>query len=328
MAEDGLNVRQIAKLAGVSIATVSRVYRGIGSVSPETRAKVQAAIDQYGYRPNHLGEALAKRRHGALGIIFPGLSGPYFAELIKGAERIAVQHRVSVHVVGTSIPHSEPDELLAVARRVDGLAIHGGTVDEELLDELTVRRPVVMIGADPHPAPVVVRSDHDAVRLLVRHLLTDHGLRKLIFIGLADHSPDLSARWEAFRTAHLELGLEPPDDPVRSGVEQIDGVRAVDEVLSRRAEAAVCGNDETALGLLMAVLGRGLKVPDDLVITGVDDVPMSSLVQPGLTTVARPLAELGATATQRLIDLIDGRDVPAETILPTRLVRRRSCGCR
>lgn len=326
MAADGMNVRQIAKLAGVSIATVSRVYRGIGNVSPETRAKVQAAIEQYGYRPSHLGEALAMRRHGALGIIFPGLSGPYFAELIKGAERVAVQHRMSVHVVGTSIPHSEPEELLAVARRVDGLAIHGGTVGEELLNELTGQRPVVMIGADPHPGPVVVRSDHDAVRLLVRHLLEDHGLRRLIFVGLADHSPDLSARWEAFRTAHLELGLQPLD-PVRSGVEQIDGVRAVDEVLSSNAEAAVCGNDETALGLMMAVLGRGLKVPDDLVITGVDDVPMSSLVQPGLTTVARPLDELGATATQRLLDLINGEDVPAETILPTRLVRRRSCGC-
>jgi len=327
MNHEGMNVREIARLAGVSIATVSRVYRGVGSVSPKTREKVQAAIEQYGYRPSHLGEALANRRHGALAVVFPGLSGPYFAELINGVETVAVPRGVSVHVIGTHLRHDAPKELLDVARRVDGMAIHGGTVEESVVDDLVGRHlPLVMIGPDPHPAPVVVRTDHEAFHLLVRHLLNDHGLRKLIFIGQSEGSPDLTQRWEAFRTAHEELGLQ-PTEPLRTGLEQVHGVRAADEVLAGGYDGAVCGNDETALGLMMAVLGRGRKVPDDLVITGVDDVPMSSLVSPGLTTVARPLVDLGATATRLLLDMINGADVESETVLPARLVRRASCGC-
>lgn len=326
MNDAGMNVREIARLAGVSIATVSRVYRGIGSVSPQTRAKVQAAIDEYGYRPSHLGEALANRRHRALAVVFPGLSGPYFAELLNGVESVAVPAQMSVHVIGTHLRRDAPDELLDVARRVDGMAVHGGTISESVIKNLIAREPVVMIGPDPYPAPVVVRTDHDACRQLVRHLLVDHGLRKLVFIGNAEGSPDVTERWQAFCTAHEELGLR-PEAPLRTGLEQINGVRAADEVLAGGYDGAVCGNDETALGLMMAVLGRGRKVPGDLVITGVDDVAMSSLVSPGLTTVARPLVDLAATATRLLLDMINGAEVPSQTVLPARLVRRASCGC-
>lgn len=326
MNDDRMSVREIAKLAGVSIATVSRVYRGIGSVSPTTRAKVQAAIEQYGYRPSHLGEALANRRHGALAVVFPGLSGPYFAELINGVESVAVARQVSVHVIGTHLRREAPQELLDVARRVDGMAIHGGTVPKAVIKELAARHPVVMIGPDPHPAPVVVRTDHQAFRALVSHLLADHGLRKLVFVGNSEGSPDLTDRWNAFVAAHAELGLR-PGEHYPTGLEQTHGVQAAADVLAGGYDGAVCGNDETALGLMMAVLGRGLRVPDDLVITGIDDVPMSSLVSPGLTTVARPLAELGATATRLLLDLINGADVAPETVLASRLVRRGSCGC-
>jgi len=324
--DDGMSVREIARLSGVSIATVSRVYRGVGNVSPQTRAKVQAAIDQYGYRPSHFGEALANRRHRALGVVFPGLSGPYFAELINGVETIAVPAQMSVHVIGTHYRRDVPGELLDVAGRVDGMAIHGGTVEADVIQQIAARQPVVMIGPDAHPGPVVVRTDHEAYLLLVRHLLVDHGLRKLIFIGNADGSPDVTERWAAFKAAHEELGLRTAE-PLRTGLEQVHGVRAADEVLSGGYDGAVCGNDETALGLMMAVLGRGRKVPDDLVITGVDDVAMSSLVSPGLTTIARPLAELGATATRLLLDMISGEEVPAETVLRAELVKRASCGC-
>lgn len=326
MNDNGMSVREIARLSGVSIATVSRVYRGIGNVAPETRAKVQAAIEQYGYRPSHFGEALANRRHRALAVVFPGLSGPYFAELINGVETVAVAAQMSVHVIGTHYGRDVPAELLEVTRRVDGMAIHGGTVEAGVISQIAARQPVVMIGPDPNPAPVVVRTDAAACLELVRHLLVDHGLRKLIFIGNAEGSPDVTERWQAFRAAHSELGLRPAE-PLRTGLEQVHGVRAADEVLAGGYDGAVCGNDETALGLMMAVLGRGRKVPDDLVITGVDDVAMSSLVSPGLTTIARPLADLGATATRLLLDMINGAEVSPETVLPARLVKRASCGC-
>lgn len=323
----GLNVRQIAKLAGVSTATVSRVYRGVGNVSPQMRERVQAAIDLYNYRPSHLGEALSLRRHGALGIVFPGLSGPYFAELIQGFESVALEAAVSVHIVGTHLRSEAMQDLKATARRVDGMVVHGGTISSELIDELGKIVPVVVVGSDPGAGPVGVRTDHDAMRQLVRHLLDDHGLRSLIFVGEPDGSPDTTARWEAFVQAHRESGVEAPAEPLRVGLQQSDGMLAADAVLAGGYDGAVCANDETALGLLMAMLGRGVQVPGNLVITGVDDVQMSSLVRPGLTTVSRPLAELAATSARLLLDLIEGREVAKETVLESHVVRRGSCGC-
>lgn len=327
MDSPGMNVRQIAKIAGVSTATVSRVYRGVGSVSPQMRERVQAAIEQYGYRPSHFGEALARRRHGALGIVFPGLSGPYFAELIDGFERVAVEHRMSVHIVGTHLRQDAGDELLAMTRRVDGLAVHGGTVPTATIAQLARSTPLVVIGDHDGDVPVTVRTDNDAIRALVRHLLDDHGYRRLVFVGTPDGSPDVTARWEAFRAAHLEAGIEPPAEPLRVGLQQSDGVLAAERVLGGGYDAAVCANDETALGLLIASLGRGLRVPHDLAIVGVDDVPLASLVRPGLTTVARPLVDLASTTAELLLELIEGRAVRPETVLESHVVRRGSCGC-
>ena len=327
LSDPGLNVRQIAKIAGVSTATVSRVYRGLGSVSPKMRERVQAAIRDYNYRPSHFGEALARGRHGAIGIVFPGLSGPYFAELIRGFESVAVEHQMSVHILGTHWRHEAIDDLREMARRVDGIVLHGGTVGNDVMRQLAAIAPLVVVGADAGLVPVSVRTSHDAVRELVHHLLDDHGLRNLVFVGRADGSPDVTARWEAFVAAHLESGLEPPAAPLETGLAQVDGVMAVDAVLAGGYDGAVCANDETALGLMMAVLGRGLSVPGDLTITGIDDLQLSSLVRPGLTTVSRPIAELAATAARQLIDMIEHRVVPGETVLDTHVVRRGSCGC-
>lgn len=326
-ADIGLNVRQVAKLAGVSTATVSRVYRGLGSVSPKMRERVQAAISEYGYRPSHFGQALARGRHGALGIVFPGLSGPYFAELIRGFESVAVEHEMSVNILGTHWRREAIDDLREMARRVDGIVLHGGTVEGDVIRQLAGIVPLVVVGADAGLVPISVRTSHDPVRELVHHLLDDHGLRNLVFVGRAAGSPDVTARWEAFVAAHIESGLEPPAAPLESGLAQADGVLIADAVLAGGYDGAVCANDETALGLLMAVLGRGLNVPEDLAITGVDDVQMSSLVRPGLTTVARPIAELAATAARLVLDMIEHRAVIGETILESVVVRRGSCGC-
>lgn len=327
MDDEARNVRQIAALAGVSTATVSRVYRGVGAVSPQMRERVMAAIEQYNYQPSHFGEALARQRHGALGILFPGLSGPYFAELIRGFEDVAVPERLSLHVFGAHDREHAVDELRAMSRRVDGLIVHGGTVTAETIDSIAARTPLVVLGAEPGVGPVAVRTDDSQLGELVRHLLVDHGRRRLAFVGNPEGSPDVTSRWEAFLRVHAEEGVEPPADPIRVGLAQSDGVRATEPVRDGGYDGAVCANDETALGLLVGALGRGISVPDDLAITGVDDVPLSSLVTPGLTTVARPIAELGSTAARLLLERIGGRPAPADTVLECSIVRRGSCGC-
>ncbi len=329
MSNGRVTVRQVAALAGVSPATVSRVSRGSTQVDPELRERVLRVIEEQGYRPSHFGRALAERRHGALGLVFPGLSGPYFSELIQGFEAQALETGDSVLVLAS---HSRADTdatVIDLAGRVDGMAIHGGTVSDAALETVSRQVRVVVMAGEVGPAYAAVRVDNnDSVRDLTRHLLVDHGYRRLAFVGTPDGSPDVSVRWEAFLAAHRSARRTPPAEPVRVGLQQSDGVIAAGKLLDGgdAPDAVVCANDETALGLMIGALGRGFRVPHDLAITGFDDMPMASLVRPDLTTIRQPVREL-ATTTARL--LADRSPEPAGAVLlPTKLVLRGSCGCK
>ncbi|MBM7489557.1 LacI family transcriptional regulator [Micromonospora luteifusca] len=332
MGNSRVTVREIARLAGVSVATVSRVSNGTGQVSEEMRRRVLEAIEEHGYRPDHLGRALAAGRHGALGLVFPGLSGPYFTELIQGFESEAVPARASVHILCTHLREDSDDQVLEMARRVDGIAVIGGTISESALLRLATMVPVVVLaGRGPDAVSSVSVDNAPAMTRLTRHLLVDHGLRHLAFVGNPDGSPDVSERWAGFREAYQELDLTPPAEPVRVAMQQPDGVLAAERLLVGRTapQAVVCANDEIAIGVLVGALGRGLRVPDDLVITGFDDAPMAALVSPSLTTVRQPIRDLAAEAARQILNAAaDPRAATPETIvLPTEFVVRRSCGC-
>ncbi|MGZ4503243.1 MAG: LacI family DNA-binding transcriptional regulator [Nocardioidaceae bacterium] len=330
MSNGRVTLRQVAELAGVSPATVSRVSRGSTQVDPELRDRVLRVIEEQGYRPSHFGRALAERRHGALGLVFPGLSGPYFSELIQGFEVQALETGDSVLVLAS---HSRPDTdatVIDLAGRVDGMAIHGGTVSAEALETVSRQVRVVVMAGEVGPAYASVRVDNSGpVGQLTRHLLVEHGYRRLAFVGNPEGSPDVTVRWEAFLAAHKSARRKPPAEPVRVGLQQSDGVIAARQLLDGdgvRPDAVVCANDETALGLMIGALGRGLRVPDDLAITGFDDMPMASLVQPDLTTVHQPVRELATTAARLLADR--SPDPVGDVLIGTELVLRGSCGCR
>jgi len=333
VSDDRKTVRQIAELAGVSIATVSRVSRGIGQVSPDTRRRVLEIINTHGYRPSHLGQALAERRHGALGLVFPGLSGPYYAELIQGFESEAVETRTSVHIVCTHLRRDSDEQVLEMAQRVDGIAVLGGTVSDRALTKLAGSMPVVVLGGGaPSGLATVTVDNKSATTELTRHLLEEHGLRDLIFVGTPTGSPDVTERWQGFRAAHRQLGLSAPRRPVRVAMQQHDGVIAMERLVHGGGplpQGVVCANDEIALGVLVAALAGGHSVPGDIAITGFDDVPMATLVSPPLTTVRQPIRELAATSARMLLQAAEGDGLHnAPVVLPTSLVLRASCGCR
>ncbi|GAB3807378.1 LacI family DNA-binding transcriptional regulator [Micromonospora zhanjiangensis] len=331
MGSSRITVREIARLAGVSVATVSRVSNGTGQVSEEMRRRVLDAIEKHGYRPDHLGRALAAGRHGAVGLVFPGLSGPYFAELIQGFESEAVQSGASVHILCTHLRSDSDAQVLEMGRRVDGMVLLGGTVADETVRRLAETIPVVLLAGSGHETAPVVRVDNTAAMTgLTRHLLVEHGLRRLVFVGDPEGSPDVGQRWAGFLAAYRGLGVLPPVGPVRVGMQQPDGVLAAGHLLRgpERPDGIVCANDELALGVLVGALGRGLLVPRDVAITGFDDAPMAALVSPPLTTVRQPVRELAAEAARLVLRAVDGRGAPVEgVVLPTDLVIRASCGC-
>jgi LacI family transcriptional regulator len=330
--KNDVTLEQVAAHVGVSIATVSRVARGIGPVSNGTRTAVKAAIDELGFHPSRLSRALLPRTHGALGVVLPGLSGPYHSGVIGGFEAAAIASRLTVLILGTHLMAESNDLVLDMADRVDGIAVLGGSVDNGVVDALVSNHcPVVQVAGLPRRGIPTVRCEsNEAVRELTRHLLIDHGYERLAFVGSPVGSPDASARWMGFRSAHRDAGRPVPKNPVRVGHDQGGGMGAVAQLLKMRTlpRAVVCINDETALGVLVALLGNGLRVPDDVALTGFDDLPMSALTSPALTTVRQPMRELGERTLQTLCALIDGVAVPTmDLVLPTEIMLRSSCGC-
>lgn len=333
MGTKGPTLHEVADRAGVSIATVSRVARGFEQVSATTRDRVLEAIDDLNYRPSHFGRALVKRRHGALGIVFPGLRGPYYSEVIHGFEVEAVKARMSVMILGTELLREADELVLGMADRADGLAIMGGTIGDDLIRRIADRgTPLVTMARHALGSTPNVRVDNMSGTLaLVRHLLVDHQYDRLEFVGSIDGAPDGADRWAGFVQAHHDAGMTPPDVPAAQGFEETAGVVAAHRLLDRNGtppRAIVCVNDEVAIGMLSAMALRGVQVPEDIAITGWDDIPFAGVVSSPLTTVHQPARELGAQTARSLLASIEQRpENPGQIVLPTTFVTRASCGC-
>ncbi len=324
------NVYDVAQLAGVSIATVSRVRRGNGPVADATRERVQAAMTELDWQPSAPARALAGERHEAVGIVFPELSGRYYAEVIRGFEARAVEASAAALILAA---HERPDSEAMVrdlAARVDGLIIMDRTIGDDTA-AIVERRgvPVVLLARPPvDDIPAVRVENVEVTRELTAHLLT-HGWRRLVFLGDPDRSPDVAQRWRGFQQAHADEGLDVPRAPLlANGYQLTDGSAAALGALDGAdpPDGIVCANDELASGVYEAAELLDLAVGAELAVTGWDDQPLAERLAPPLSTVHQPMSELGARAAACLIDRIEGRHVVSET-LATRVQVRHSCGC-
>lgn len=317
-------IRDIAREVGVSVATVSRVTHDDPRVTGETKERVREAIDRLGYTPSSLGRALSYQRTNTLGIVLPGLGGPYFAALIEGAESVAVERGVAINVLGT---HLRPDAVASVrqlAERTDGLIVAGGTIPDAEISRLAAAGRVVVVAGESAEAPAVLTDGRSAAAELTHHLIETHGHRRLWFVGEPDGSPDTTLRYDGFRDALRDAGLDETGAPLRYGLDVRSGALAARQVHeSGLPDALVCANDELAIGLLATLPGLGHRIPQDVAITGFDDQSLAEIASPRLTTVHQPVADLGAHAAAGAL----GDDLEPRTVLPTRLVIRESCGC-
>lgn len=342
----------VAERSGVSIATVSRVYRTPDSVRAQTRERVLEAARQLGYVPSGNARGLASRTTGVLGLCFPDMADPdaeadaeadsdaddavmlYSDQIIRGMERAARRHGYAL-LIAASL-EGGPESLVAkVAGRVDGFAVLAQTVPTEDLEVISRRLPVVMIAGPreiDHLDHIVV-ANADGERELARHLIEDHGLRRLSFVGGEVESPDAEARFLGFRQACRDAGLPVPDAPdLRAEMmTQAEGARAAEELLDRdgeRPQGVLFANDQMAVGALRALERRGVRVPEDIAVTGFDGIPLSRIVRPPLTTVRQPIRQLGEQAVELLVQRLgDSGSEPVSLMLPVSLIRRASCGC-
>lgn len=320
-------IRDVAKEAGVSIATVSRVMRESAGVRDATRLRVLAAAAELEYTPSHLGRQLAERRHAANGIVFPDLSGPYYAEVVLGYEGVAAELRRSVLILSTHGRSDAEDAVREMAGRCDGLVILGRTVSDAAVQSLAARGTKVVLVARPPIGSVdsVNAENHASARSLTEHLLSE-GVRTLRFVGDPVSSPDVAERWAGVQAAFLRSDSgRTPELVTVDELDEESGAAVADAALEADdlPDAFVCGNDELALGLLDRLKAAGVDVPGTVMVTGWDDVMAARYA--GLTTVRQPMRELGATAARLLEELIvDERTEPRHELLPTELVIRRS----
>lgn len=314
-------IRDVAREAGVSIATVSRVMRNGQGVRPDTRERVRRIAAELEFVPSQLGRQLAERRYAANGIVFPDLAGPYYAEVVLGYEAVAGELGRSVLILAT---HGRPDagaKVLEMAERCDGLVVLGGAVPDDVVERLVERGTrLVLVARTPlEGVDAVVAENHASAAALGRHL-HDVGVRRLRFVGDPALSTDVADRWAGVRDGFTgDAALSAPTDEL----DEEAGRSAARAALDDLPDAFVCANDELALGLLGELRAHGIDVPGRVKVTGWDDVMAARYA--GLTTVRQPMREIGATAARLLDELITGsRSTPRHELLPTELVVRSS----
>jgi LacI family transcriptional regulator len=324
-----VTIYEVARHAGVSISTVSRVLRDSDLVTPDTAARVRRAVADLQFIPNRLGRSLAEGQHAASGIVFPDLVGPYYAEVVLGYEDVASTLGRSVLILTTRGRPDAASAVLDLAGRVDGMVIFGRTVDDEVVEGIAATGlPVVLIAREPvgHVDTVRTRNAETAAELAAH--LAAHGFRRVVFLGDPGGSPDVAGRFAGL-TAGLRAAGLPAPGPVECAIDLAAGEAAARSLLARRTgrpDVVVCANDEVALGFHVAAEAAGVRVPEDIAVTGWDDVLAARFA--GLTTVRQPMRELGAVAARWLHERISTKASTRtrHRVLPTQLVVRRSCG--
>jgi LacI family transcriptional regulator len=338
---DRSTIYEVARRSGVSTATVSRVMADGKGFSASTRERVRATAAELGWVPSGPARGLASRRTGIVGLIFPDLgqsgiaeeeSPLYVDQVIRGAERAATGAGNAVLIAATQTA-SGREFALSVAGKVDGLVVLARSLSDADVIAISRSVPVVMLASRlGQGGPDFVGADNSGgSRAITAHLITVHGHTDLAFLAGPVQSPDSDARFAGFRAALREAGLPEPAGPEASGgFTEAGGEHAVRALLARgrRPQAIVCGNDEMAMGALLALRAARMRVPGDVAVTGFDDIAAARRVSPELSTVRQPMRELGERAVRLLLDRIAGPDRARQcVVLPTELVTRRSCGC-
>lgn len=325
-----VDIRFIASCAGVSPATVSRVLNGTKLVSPALREKVLHEVEKYGYRPNMMARGLIIRRSNLIGVITPNVSGYFHAKVIGSVEEVAAKHGYNVIVSNVSTDFAREKESFRIfaERRVDGIILMHENSPQELQELMQIAEvPIVMASANApnYPLPTVGIDDrlaaYDAAAFLLRL-----GHRKIGAI-LNDCYSLNTLRREGLSEAMHEFNTQLDERWVRIGECRIaDGERLASQIFSGSEipTALFCVSDEQAVGAINYLLEHGFHVPNDISIVGFDDVELSMVSRPKLTTVRQPISDIGRAAAQNLLDRLAGKAPPDREILPHMLVVRGS----
>ncbi|MDF3983824.1 LacI family DNA-binding transcriptional regulator [Luteibacter sp. PPL201] len=329
-----VTIKDVARMANVSVASVSRALNGHGGVTAETQKRIREVAARLRYVPHSAARSLITRRTQTIGALLPDLHGAFFSELIRGID-LAARKRGLYLLVSSS--HGDATEaavaLRAMQGRVDGLLVMSPHADSAFLDDnLPIVLPTVLINShvrsERHAALDV--DDHGGAFAMVEHLI-GLGRQRIVFIAGPKVNHDVQERERGYRDALGRAGLADTATILSGDFTEESGYRAGREALAMqpRPDAIFAANDMMAIGCLSALAEAGVRTPEDIAVTGFDDIPMARYVTPALSTVRVRIAELGEAALEVLVRAIEAPDdAPPEprAVVGTELVVRASCG--
>lgn len=327
-------IKDVAREAGVSTATVSRVYNGSSLVSEDTTRRVLEVAARMDYWPNGAARSLSTRSTHALGVLLPDLHGEFFSETIRGIDYAARQEQYQI-VLSSS--HAEAGALISAARtlrgRIDGLiamAPDRGTA--QAMEDFAKHFPVVLLnpGLGALTCGSVSVANQEGAYTLVKHLI-DRGHRRIAILKGPAGNVDAEERLRGYRRALAEAGTEPsPSFEIDGDFSQLRGYESAAEILrlDPRPTAIFAANDYMAIGLISALAEQGVRVPRDIAVAGFDDIELARYLSPPLTTVRVDAYGLGEQAVRQWFETArsNGAARPRQVVMPTTLVVRGSCG--
>ncbi|CAG0927167.1 Catabolite control protein A [Thermoflexales bacterium] len=330
------SIDDVARLAGVSISTVSRVVNRNVPVSAEIVTRVESAMRELNYVPRQAARNLATRRTHTIGVLLSDMLGDFFQPLLTGIETVARASGFEILISLTGVVRPQDQRLRPFGlHNTDGLLIFAGSLTPAGIEQAHASGlPLVLIHQSPPTGldvPCVTVENKAASRKIVEHLIVTHQRRRIVLLrGPADNE---DAHWremgyrEALAAHNLEL------DPRLMGVGDFEREVAratIEKMLASDTsfDAVFTGDDEAAVGVMLALEARGVKVPEEISVVGFDDQRLAEILHPPLTTVRAPTEQVGQEAARQLIKLIRTGSADPLTLLPTELVFRRSCGCR
>ena len=323
-------IRDVARAAGVSVATVSRALNGADNVLPETRQRIQEAAKALRFTPSGAARSLITRRTDTVGALLPDLFGEYFSELIRGIDQAARAR--GLHLLVSS-SHGDADEAAAAMRamngRVDGLIVMSPHADADFLQHnLPGSLPAVLLntGAELAGHARFVVDNFGGAQAMTRHLAAS-GRKRIAFIGGPQGNHEAQERLRGYR-AGLKSGMK---EAVFEGDFTEEAGWAAGRRIAQtkpRPDAVFAANDMMAVGCLAALREAGLRVPEDVALGGFDDIPIARYITPALSTIRVPIAALGAAALDTLVKAVEAPQSQAThtEVMPVELVVRRSCG--
>jgi LacI family transcriptional regulator len=329
-------IANVAELAGVSIATVSRVLNQTAPVAEGTANKVWEVVEALNYTPHAAARGLASRKTSTIGLLLPEIRGHFFSLMLRGVETCVCEngYDLLVHSTPCQCENRSSFPRTLGEHNTDGLLVFAGSlIQEEMVHFAEIDFPVVLLHQTPPDGleiPAVTFENKAGARELVDHLIEVHGCKRIAFLAGPDNDEDSNWREVGYRESLAAHDLA--FDPVLVSIGGFDA-RIAESAVSNwllegvEMDAIFAGDDDSAIGALLALNRSEKRVPEDVAVVGFDDLYLSQYLTPPLTTVRAPIESAGYQAAELLFQLLKGEQVESSLLLPTELVIRKSCGC-